>query len=129
IVTRMAQDLNIDVAIRPVALVRAPSGLALSSRNVRLDDHGMEKALGLSQALHYLAEQATRGERLDVSAARDIIRSHENVELDYLEIVDPATLQPLTAQQLENPLEHEALALVAAWVPPVRLIDNMLLAP
>ena len=89
----------------------------------------MEKALGLSQALHYLAEQATRGERLDVSAARDIIRSHENVELDYLEIVDPATLQPLTAQQLENPLEHEALALVAAWVPPVRLIDNMLLAP
>ncbi len=129
IVTRMAQDLNIDVDIRPVKLVRAPSGLALSSRNVRLDDHGMEKALGLSQALHYLADQATRGERLDVSAARDIIRAHENVELDYLEIVDPATLQPLSAEQLAAPLDQEALALVAAWVPPVRLIDNMLLAP
>lgn len=129
IVTRMAQDLNIDVEIRPVSLVRAPSGLALSSRNVRLDDHGMEKALGLSQALHYLADLATRGERLDISAARDIVRAQENVELDYLEIVDPTTLQPLTAQQLAMPLEREALALVAAWVPPVRLIDNMLLAP
>ena len=77
----------------------------------------MEKALGLSQALHYLADLATRGERLDISAARDIVRAQENVELDYLEIVDPTTLQPLTAQQLAMPLEREALALVAAWVP------------
>ena len=129
IVTRMATDLNLDVEIRPVPLVRAPSGLALSSRNVRLDDHGMESALGLSQALHYLADQVTRGERLDISAARDIIRAQENVDLDYLEIVDPDTLKPLTEEQLATPLEREALALVAAWVPPVRLIDNMLLAP
>lgn len=129
IVTRMAQDLNIDVEIRPVALVRAPSGLALSSRNVRLDDHGMERALGLSQALHYLADQVTRGERLDIAAARDIIRAQENVELDYLEIVDPGTLIPLAEAELAAPLTREALALVAAWVPPVRLIDNMLLAP
>ncbi|GAA4478947.1 pantoate--beta-alanine ligase [Enteractinococcus fodinae] len=129
IVTRMAKDLNIDVEICPVDLVRAPSGLALSSRNVRLDDHGMEKALGLSKALHYLADQATQGEPLDVSAARDIIRAQENVDLDYLEIVDPETLTPLSDEQLAVPLEREALALVAAWVPPVRLIDNMLLAP
>ena len=129
IVTRMAKDLNVDVAIRPVELVRAPSGLALSSRNVRLDDHGMEKALGLSKALHYLADQVTRGERLDISAARDIIRAQENVDLDYLEIVDPDTLTPLSDEQLAAPLERDALALVAAWVPPVRLIDNMLLAP
>ena len=129
IVTRMARDLNIDVAIRAVDLVRAPSGLALSSRNVRLDDHGMENALGLSKALHYLADQAATGVPLDIAAARDIIRAQENVELDYLEIVDPATLAPLTPQQLATPLASEALALVAAWVPPVRLIDNMLLAP
>lgn len=129
IVTRMAQDLNLDVEIRPVELVRAPSGLALSSRNGRLDDHGMEKALGLSQALHYLAGQVAKGEHLDIAAARDIIRAQEHVELDYLEIVDPATLEPLSAEVLKAPLDQEALALVAAWVPPVRLIDNMLLAP
>lgn len=129
IVTRMAQDLNLDVEIRAVELVRAPSGLALSSRNVRLDDHGMEKALGLSQALHLLADQVAAGERPDIAAARDIIRAHENVELDYLEIVDPATLVPLSAKVLAAPLDQAALALVAAWVPPVRLIDNMLLAP
>src|SRR5699024_11761846 len=101
----------------------------LSSRNVRLDDHGMEKALGLSQALHFLADQVANGQRLDIEAARDIIRSHEHVELDYLEIVDPATLTPLSGQVLATPLEQEVLALVAAWVPPVRLIDNILLAP
>lgn len=129
IVTRLAKDLNIDVEIRPVSLVRAPSGLALSSRNVRLDDHGMEKALGLSQALHYLANQVTHGEPLDISAARDIISAQKNVELDYLEVVDPQTLVPLSQHQLAVPLEREALVLVAAWVPPVRLIDNMLLAP
>ena len=129
IVTRLAADLNIGVEIRPVDLVRAPSGLALSSRNVRLNDHGMEKALGLSQALHYLADQVSNGERVDIHAARDIIRSHEHVELDYLEIVDPATLTPLSAQALARPLTQDALALVAARVPPVRLIDNMLLAP
>lgn len=129
IVTRMAKDLNIDVEIRPVELVRAPSGLALSSRNVRLDEHGMEKALGLSKALHFLADQVSRGEPVDISAARDIIRAEEKVELDYLEIVDPETLIPLSEEQLATPLEREALALVAAWVPPVRLIDNMLLAP
>lgn len=129
IVARLAQDLNIDVEIRPVDLVRAPSGLALSSRNVRLDDHGMEKALGLSQALHSLADQAAAGEALNIEAARDIIRSQENVELDYLEIVDPGTLEPLSAEFLAAPLDQEVLALVAAWVPPVRLIDNMLLSP
>lgn len=129
IVTRMAQDVNIDVEIRPVDLVRAPSGLALSSRNVRLDDDGMENALGLSQALHYLADQVAKGERIDIEAARDIIRTQEHVELDYLEIVDPATLAPLSAEALSAPLGQAALALVAAWVPPVRLIDNMLLAP
>lgn len=129
IVTRMAQDVNIDVEIRPVDLVRAPSGLALSSRNVRLDDDGMENALGLSQALHYLADQVAKGERIDIEAARDIIRTQEHVELDYLEIVDPATLAPLSTEALSLPLDQEALALVAAWVPPVRLIDNMLLAP
>lgn len=129
IVTRMAQDLNIDVEIRPVDLVRAPSGLALSSRNVRLDDHGMEKALGLSQALHFLAKQAAEHQCLDITAARDIIRAQEHVELDYLEIVDPATLAPLPDEVLASPLDHEALALVAAWVPPVRLIDNMMLVP
>src|SRR5699024_4617285 len=129
IVTRLAADLNIGVEIRPVDLVRAPSGLALSSRNVPLNDHGMEKALGLAQALHYLADQVSNGERVDIHAARDIIRSHEHVELDYLEIVDPATLTPLSAQALARPLTQDALALVAARVPPVRLIDNMLLAP
>src|SRR5699024_8189127 len=129
IVTRMAQDLNNDFEIRPVDMVRAPYGLAISSRNVRLDDFYMEKVLGISKALQFKNKQSAEHQCLDITAARDIIRAQEHVELDYLEIVDPATLAPLPDEVLASPLDHEALALVAAWVPPVRLIDNMMLVP
>lgn len=127
ILTRTAADLNIPVEIRPVDLVRAPSGLALSSRNRRLDDHGMDKALILSAALSTLREQAVSGEPIDVHTARKMIDDDATVTLDYLEVVDPATLVPLSAAELRAPLSRDALALVAAVVPPVRLIDNMVL--
>lgn len=127
ILTRTAADLNIPVEICPVDLVRAPSGLALSSRNRRLDDHGMDSALILSAALSTLREQALDGEAIDVHSARKMIDDDATVVLDYLEVVDPATLVPLSAAELRAPLRRDALALVAAVVPPVRLIDNMVL--
>ncbi|PXA79030.1 MULTISPECIES: pantoate--beta-alanine ligase [Auritidibacter] len=127
ILTRMAEELNIPVEIVPVDLVRAPSGLALSSRNQRLDESGRERARGLSQGLNFLREQAEAGHRLDLDRARELVAAEEQVTLDYLEVVDPATLQPL--EDLSAPLATPALALVAAWVPPVRLIDNMMLEP
>lgn len=127
ILQRTAADLNIPVEIRDVDLVRAPSGLALSSRNQRLDDHGTDSALILSTALKQLRDAATAGEPLDVPAARTLIDDDATVTLDYLEVVDPATLTPLTDDELATPLRRDALALVAAVVPPVRLIDNMVL--
>jgi pantoate--beta-alanine ligase len=47
------------------------------------------------------------------------------VELDYLEVVDPRTLEPLAENCRETPFRGEALAIVAAKVGPVRLIDNL----
>lgn len=127
ILRRTAQDLDLPVEIRPVALVRSPEGLALSSRNTRLDPAGLEAALALSRALQSLRDAALAGRPLDLDTARGIIEAEPLAALDYLEVVDHHTLEPLTADQVAAPLEHEALALVAATVQPVRLIDTMIL--
>ena len=127
ILRRTAQDLDLPVEIRPVALVRSPEGLALSSRNTRLDPAGLEAALALSRALQSLRDAALAGRPLDLDTARGIIEAEPLAALDYLEVVDHHTLEPLTADQVAAPLGREALALVAATVQPVRLIDTMIL--
>lgn len=122
LVRRMVADLNFPVEIVGVPLVRDADGLALSSRNRFLSVEQKESALVLSKAMRLLAEQAAAHEPLDVEAARDLVRGAAGVELDYLEVVDPLTLAVLPAS--DEPLMAPALALVAAQVGPVRLIDN-----
>jgi pantoate--beta-alanine ligase len=56
-----------------------------------------------------------------------MVEAEPLAKLDYLEVVDHATLEPLTPAELDRPLRREALALVAAEFEPVRLIDNMVL--
>lgn len=117
IVQRMVRDTNLDVEIRPVPIVRAPDGLALSSRNAYLDDDERRAGLVLSRTLGELA----RGEIELPEARRRIdeepIADGRTVELDYLVVVDPQTLA-------EIPPRPGALSLVAARVGTTRLIDN-----
>ncbi|MCT2179958.1 pantoate--beta-alanine ligase [Kocuria sp. p3-SID1433] len=117
IVQRMVRDTNLDVEIRPVPIVRAPDGLALSSRNAYLDDDERRAGLVLSRTLGELA----RGEIELLEARRRIdeepIADGRTVELDYLVVVDPQTLA-------EIPPRPGALSLVAARVGTTRLIDN-----
>lgn len=127
ILRRLAHDLDVPVEVRPVEIVRSPQGLALSSRNTRLDEAGLERALVLSRALRTLAEAAADGEPVDVQAARQKIADEPGVELDHLVVVDRETLEELGPELLCQPLRRDALALVAAYVEPVRLIDNMVL--
>ena len=127
ILRRLAQDLDIPVDVRAVPIVRSPEGLALSSRNARLDPAGARAALVLSRALRSLAEAAEEELPVDVEAARDMVRSEPGVTLDHLVVVDRETLVELGPELLCQPLRRDALALVAAHVPPVRLIDNMVL--
>ncbi|MDO5617930.1 MAG: pantoate--beta-alanine ligase [Kocuria sp.] len=118
IVERMVRDLNLAVEIRPVPIVRAPDGLALSSRNSYLNDDERAAALVLSRTLSQLA-----GGSLNLGAAREQIQaqrigdSEQSVELDYLVVVDPNTLESAEP-------EPGMLALVAARVGSTRLIDN-----
>lgn len=124
LIQRMVADLNFPVQIRPVPIVRAADGLAESSRNVFLDPEQRRNALVLSRALGQLRENAAAGLPLDLPAAVELITAQPGVDLDYFEIVDPLTLEPVPAGPADQ-LSAPALALVAARVGGIRLIDNM----
>ncbi|VXC26546.1 4-phosphopantoate--beta-alanine ligase [Arthrobacter sp. 8AJ] len=125
LVRRMVSDLNFPVEIVGVPTVRAMDGLALSSRNRFLSDAERDAALVLSRALRLLEERANAHEPLDLDSALAMVESQPLVSLDYFDVVDPGTLEPLAENCRETPFRGEALALIAAKVGPVRLIDNI----
>ncbi len=125
LVQRMVADLNFPVEIVAVPIVRAADGLALSSRNRFLSGDQREAALVLSRALRLIEERASAREPLDVESAQALVLSQPLVELDYFEVVDPYTLEPLAENCRNTPFRGEALAIIAAKVGPVRLIDNV----
>lgn len=129
VIERMVADLDFDVEVVPAPIVRAPDGLAESSRNQRLSPEDRRRALALSQALFTLRNRVAAGEALGLLKVRAELAAAEGVTLDYLEVVDPGTLAPLADDSLTRPLQRPALALVAAHVGPVRLIDNLRLTP
>jgi pantoate--beta-alanine ligase len=125
LVQRMVADLNFPVEIVPVPIVRSADGLALSSRNRFLSEEERSAALVLSRALRLIEDRADAHEPLDVETAQALVRSQPLVELDYFEVVDPRTLEPLAENCRHTPFRGEALAIIAAKVGPVRLIDNV----
>ncbi|HEY5513253.1 MAG TPA: pantoate--beta-alanine ligase [Geomonas sp.] len=124
VIRRMVQDLNMDLEIVGMPIVRESDGLALSSRNSKLDPGQRAGALCLSRSLA-AARDAFRGGERSVEALKLAavapIRAESAAELDYLEFRDPETLVPL--QQAD---ERTLLAL-AVRIGAVRLIDNCIL--
>ena len=125
LVRRMVADLNFPVEIVPVPTVRSADGLALSSRNRFLSAEEREAALVLSRALRLVEDRANAHEPLDLESAQALVESQPLVQLDYFEVVDPLTLEPLAENCKETPFRGQGLALIAAKVGPVRLIDNV----
>ena len=125
LVQRMVADLNFPVEIIPVPIVRSADGLALSSRNRFLSAEEREAALVLSRALRLIEERANAHQPLDLESVQALVESQPLVELDYLDVVDPRTLEPLAENCRDTPFRGEGLALIAAKVGPVRLIDNV----
>ena len=125
IVRRLVRDLHFPVEIHAVPTVRESDGLALSSRNARLSPRERALAPRLSQALARAAQMFARGEtdatKL-VACARGELVACEGLELEYLELIDGASIEPL-----ESAREGAVLA-AAAWLGGVRLIDNVALA-
>ena len=121
LIRRMVEDLCLGVEVVGAETVREPDGLALSSRNVHLDEVQRQQAVALSRTLYAAVESARYGAGPALDAARAELREAEGVDLDYLEITTP-DLEPLPA---DVPPGTEARILVAARVGTTRLIDNL----
>jgi pantoate--beta-alanine ligase len=120
----MVRDLNFDLELIVCPTVREPDGLALSSRNRYLSPSERRQALVLSTSLNVIVATHRAGQKnvaplLD--AGRNVLATEPELRVDYLEIVDPMTLLPLTEAA------QGALVAVAAYVGSTRLIDNVIL--
>jgi pantoate--beta-alanine ligase len=124
-IQRMVADLNFDVEIVPMPIVREADGLAMSSRNAYLDPQERKQALALSRALMVAREKYLWDARTPadlVAAARAVLEQNEAVRTEYVEAVDAETLE--AAASLERPI----LLAIAARVGNTRLIDNIVLS-
>ena len=125
-IQRMVRDLNFDVEIVPVPIVRENDGLAMSSRNLYLSPAEREDALVLSLALRAAREKHRSGaccaEEI-VFAVTRVLKRMKSVTIEYVEAVDAETLAP------DPPLDRPILIAIAARVGKTRLIDNTVLQP
>ena len=124
-IRKMVHDLNFPVEIVACPTVREPDGLAMSSRNAYLNAAERKQALVLSRALREVEKKFAAGERGAgelMSAAKTVLAREPSVTLDYLEIVNPETLDPVPNEDARG-----ALVAVAAFVGGTRLIDNVVL--
>ncbi|MCU1453883.1 MAG: pantoate--beta-alanine ligase [Acidimicrobiales bacterium] len=122
VVRRMAADLSLPVEVVACPTVREPDGLALSSRNVYLTAEERAAAPVLHRALSAGAAAVTAGER-SASVVRDLMRdliaAEPLAQLDYVDVVDAATLAPV------EPLVGALRLLAAARFGKARLLDNL----
>lgn len=126
IIRRMVRDLDVPVEITGLPTFREPDGLAMSSRNVRLAPEHRADAPRIRRALEGARSLLPYGERAAgpiLAAARKHLEESPYLRLDYLELVDAETLQPV------GKIQRPALLAVAGFYGEVRLIDNVVLAP
>ncbi len=124
IIQRLVTDLNLPVEVVPCAIVREPSGLALSSRNQYLSVEERQQATALHQGLSQAEKAFRSGERLSANLIQAVKTELEKVpamKTEYVELVHPITLAPLEV------IEDAGLLAVAARISSTRLIDNGLL--
>jgi pantoate--beta-alanine ligase len=124
VVQRMTEDLRLPTVIVPVAIVRDPDGLALSSRNRYLTAADRQAALALSRSLRAAEAAYEAGERrASVLRAhvRQVLAAEPAVQVQYAALMDAGDLKPLPV------LDRPALLALAAWVGKTRLIDNTVL--
>ncbi|WP_342596868.1 pantoate--beta-alanine ligase [Cyanobacterium aponinum UTEX 3222] len=146
IIKKMTKDLNIPVKVQSCPIIREKSGLALSSRNQYLSSEEKEKATLLYRSLSKAQRAFQEGQR-DCQKLLQIVKEEFrspqtplnkrglnlndslnkkdlndiNIQLQYVEVVEPETLQPLTE------ISDSALIAIAAYIGNTRLIDNVIL--
>ncbi|SHE85342.1 pantothenate synthetase [Marinitoga hydrogenitolerans DSM 16785] len=124
VLRKMVDDLNMDVEMVEMPIIREKDGLAMSSRNIYLNNEERLQALALNKSLKRAKELFENGER-DVNKIKNEMKKifDENplVKIDYIEIVDEYSLENV------EKIEGKVLVAVAAFVGKARLIDNIIL--
>lgn len=119
IIRNMVSQINSKVEIVPCPIVREEDGLAMSSRNSRLS----QKAREIAPKIHYiLHKSATMKDSLSFSQIKTFVVNEfkliKDFELEYFEIVDDTTLQPISKKG-----DNGVVGCIAVWIDGVRLID------
>jgi pantoate--beta-alanine ligase len=126
VIRQMVKDLNLDIEIVAHPTVREKDGLAMSSRNLYLSSEERESANSLYKAL-LLAKELIKGGERDSQKIKEgmakFIHSFPFTKVQYIEFVDPLTLEPV--KKIEKPV----VCALAVFVGKARLIDNMLINP
>jgi pantoate--beta-alanine ligase len=126
LIQQMARDLNVDTEIVICPIVREPDGLALSSRNAYLNAEERRAATVLYRALDTARSEMAAGVRdaLQLQAAmRKVLDSEPLASVDYAEIVDANTFEPMIQ------VRRSSYALLAVFIGKTRLIDNLFVEP
>jgi pantoate ligase / CMP/dCMP kinase len=124
IIRRLVKDLNIPIEIKGCGIIREESGLALSSRNQYLNPIEKEKASILYRSLHIAKMAFQNGERdgkILINLVAQKLKSVTEIHIDYINLVDCETLEPLTK------IETRGLLAIAVYLGKTRLIDNIIL--
>lgn len=122
VIQKMVKDLNMPLKIKVMPIVREKDGLAMSSRNVYLDEKERQDATILYQALNQ-ARLKIQGGQHDVqriiSSIKKMIYLKKTAIIDYVQIVDHKTLMPV------KKIKGKVLIVLAVWIDKTRLIDNI----
>jgi pantoate ligase/cytidylate kinase len=121
IIRRLVQDLNISVEVISCPIIRESSGLALSSRNQYLSPEERDLAVSLSRGLFAAKSVFEQGEFRSEKLISVVKNELINLKIEYVELVHPDTLQPLTL------VKDRGLLAIAAKIGATRLIDNIML--
>jgi len=126
VIKKMVQDLNFPVDVVVCPIVREKDGLAMSSRNAYLTPQERRRALVLYQAIKSAERMAAQGVREAariIQVLQDLIHRVPESHIDYIEVVDPKTLEPVRT------ITGRVLLALAVYVGDTRLIDNTFLKP
>jgi pantoate--beta-alanine ligase len=124
VIQRLIDIKKLPVKLKIIETMREDSGLALSSRNLRLSDTEKEQALAIYRSLNFIKDNYTKSafnQLIEDSTA--FLLNNGFIKVDYVSIVNADTLKTV---EIYTP-GTKLIALIAAYIGEVRLIDNMLL--
>ncbi len=124
VIKRLVADLNMNIDIKVCPTVREEDGLALSSRNKRLNLEERQSALCLYDSLlkaRAMFDSNIRDTKNIIKEMTSVIKKTKHTKIDYISIVNERTLEELSL------IDGKALAAVAVWIGNTRLIDNIVL--